>query len=133
MYSYSLIQKNFPYQIRIKTTVNSWLDECTGFANFQLVLVQQKVLCTIQTFLRRFSLLCSEQQYNIIQQCNTTKRNLYSSGLYQWNISYVRRTERRNQNKKVTVRADRKFRYRILTRRTSTFGIDCVIHKRQDR
>ena len=48
-------------------------------------------------------------------------------------VCYVRRTERRNQKKNLTARADRKFRYRTSTRRTITFGIDCAIHKVLDR
>jgi hypothetical protein len=45
-----------------ESTVNKWLaDCCRGLADFQLVLVQQKLLCTVQIFLGR---LYSKQQYN---------------------------------------------------------------------
>jgi len=40
-HSFSLNTAQFPGQISTISTVNSWLADCTGFANFQPVLVQQ--------------------------------------------------------------------------------------------
>ena len=39
-----LLHNNFADQTSITSTVDSWLADCTGFASFQLVLVQQFAL-----------------------------------------------------------------------------------------